>query len=164
MRAKHEFGQEIAQGQVDGTRAKIEGQEMNERTFVIIKPDAVTRNLTEEIVNRIKRAGLRVVSMRRINMDRASAERLYSVHRGKEFFERLVEYVLSGPVVVILVEGERAISRMRELIGATDPANAAKGTIRGDFGLSLTQNTIHASDSAESAEHEMQIFFPKAKG
>jgi nucleoside-diphosphate kinase len=132
---------------------------MNERTFVMIKPDAVARDLTEEIVNRIKRAGLRVVSMRRINMDRASAERLYSVHRGKEFFERLVEYVLSGPVVVMSVEGERAISRTRELIGATDPAKATKGTIRGDFGLSLTQNTIHASDSAESTEHELPIFF-----
>ena len=133
---------------------------MNERTFVMVKPDAVVRNLTEEIVNRIERAGLRVVSMRRINMDRASAERLYLVHRDKEFFERLVEYVLSGPVVVVmLVEGEQAISRMRELIGATDPAKAAKGTIRGDFGLSLTQNTVHASDSPESAEHEIPIFF-----
>ncbi len=137
---------------------------MIERTFVMIKPDAVSRDLTEEIIGRIKRAGLRVVSMRQINMDRASAERLYSVHRGKEFYGRLVEYVLSGPVVVMLVVGGRAISRMRELIGATDPAKAAKGTIRGDFGLSLTQNTIHASDSAESAQHEISIFFPEAKG
>ena len=137
---------------------------MIERTFVMIKPDGVAKGLTDEIIGRIKRAGLRVVSVKRINIDRASAERLYAIHRGKEFFERLVGHVLSGPVVVMLVEGENAIARMRELIGATDPAKAAKGTIRGDFGSSITENVIHAADSLESAKYEMPIFFPEAKG
>jgi nucleoside-diphosphate kinase len=137
---------------------------MSERTFVMVKPDGFKKGLTDEIVGRIERAGLRIVSMKKINMDRAKAERLYAVHRDKDFFERLVDHVLSGPVVVMLVEGDRAISRMRELVGATDPAKAVKGTIRGDFGSSITENVIHAADSTKSAEHEMPIFFPKAKG
>ena len=129
----------------------------------MVKPDGVRQGLTDEIVGRIKRAGLRVVSMRQIEIDRATAERLYAVHRGKEFFERLVEHMLSGPVVVMLVDGNQAIVKMRELIGATDPAKAAKGTIRGDFGSSITENVIHAADSVESAKYEMPIFFPEAK-
>ena len=137
---------------------------MIERTLVMVKPDGVAKGLTDEIIGRIKRAGLRIVSMKQINMNRTTAERLYAVHRGKEFFERLVGHVLSGPVVVMLVEGENAIARMRELIGATDPAKAAKGTIRGDFGSSITENVIHAADSLESAKYEMPIFFPEAKG
>lgn len=132
---------------------------MNERTFVMVKPDGVAKGLTDEIIDRIKRAGLRVVSMQKINMDRTSAERLYAVHRGKEFFGRLVGHVLSGPVVVMLVEGESAIARMRELIGATDPVKAAKGTIRGDFGSSITENVVHAADSLESAKYEIPLFF-----
>lgn len=132
---------------------------MNERTFVMVKPDGVAKGLTDEIIDRIKRAGLRVVSVKQINMDRTSAERLYAVHRGKEFFERLVGHVLSGPVVVMLIEGENAIARMRELIGATDPAKAAKGTIRGDFGSSISENVIHAADSLESAKYEIPLFF-----
>ncbi len=134
---------------------------MTERTFVMIKPDGVKQGLTDEIVGRIKRAGLRVVSMRKMDMDRATAERLYAVHRGKAFFERLVEHVLSGPVVVMLVEGNQAVVRMRELIGATDPAKAAPGTIRREFGTSITQNVIHAADSTESAKYEAPLFFPK---
>jgi len=130
----------------------------------MIKPDGVRQGLTDKIVGRIKRAGLRVVSMRQIDIDRATAERLYAVHRGKEFFERLVEHVLSGPVVVMSVEGNRAVVKMRELVGATDPARAAEGTIRGDFGSSITENVIHAADSLESAKYEMPIFFPEAKG
>ncbi|MFQ6130209.1 MAG: nucleoside-diphosphate kinase [Candidatus Hadarchaeaceae archaeon] len=132
---------------------------MRERTFVMVKPDGVAKGLTDEIVARIERAGLKIVSMRRMRLDRGLAGELYSVHRGKDFFERLVEHVLSGEVVVMLVEGENAIIRMRELTGATDPAKAAKGTIRGDFGSSITENVVHAADSAESAEREMQIFF-----
>jgi nucleoside-diphosphate kinase len=125
----------------------------------MIKPDGVKKNLTDEIIARIERAGLRVVSKRQMRLNRATAEKLYAVHRGKEFFERLVEHVLSGPVVVMLVEGDRAIARMRELVGATDPARAAPGTIRGDFGSSITQNIIHAADSPESAEYEIPLFF-----
>jgi len=130
----------------------------------MIKPDGARQGLNDKIVGRIKRAGLRVVSMRQIDIDRATAERLYAVHRGKEFFERLVEHVLSGPVVVMSVEGNRAVVKMRELVGATDPARAAEGTIRGDFGSSITENVIHAADSLESAKYEMPIFFPEAKG
>ncbi len=139
---------------------------MRERTFVMVKPDGMTKGLTDEIVARIERAGLKIVSMRRMKLDRGLAEELYSVHRGKDFFERLVEHVLSGEVVVMLVEGGRAIVRMRELSGATDPAKAAKGTIRGDFGSSITENIIHAADSAESAGQEMRIFFgePEKQG
>jgi len=125
----------------------------------MVKPDGVAKGLTDEIVARIKRAGLKIVSKRRMRLNRAFAEKLYSVHRGKDFFGHLVEHVLSGEVVVMLVEGEKAITRMRELTGATDPAKAAKGTIRGDFGSSITENIIHAADSAESAEREMRIFF-----
>ncbi len=125
----------------------------------MVKPDGVAKGLTDEIVARVERAGLKIVSMRRMKLDRGLAEELYSVHRGKDFFERLVEHVLSGEVVVMLVEGELTIARMRELSGATDPAKAAKGTIRGDFGSSITENIIHAADSAESAEQELPLFF-----
>lgn len=136
---------------------------MRERTFVMVKPDGVAKGLTDEIVARIERAGLKIVSTRRMRLDRGLAEELYSVHHGKDFFDRLVEHVLSGEVAVMLVEGENAITRMRELTGATDPAKAAKGTIRGDFGSSITENIIHAADSAESAEREMRIFFEKSE-
>jgi len=129
----------------------------------MVKPDGVAKGLTDEIVARTERAGLKIVSTRRMRLDRGLADELYSVHRRKDFFERLVEHVLSGGVVVMLVEGENAITRMRELTGATDPAKAAKGTIRGDFGSSITENVIHAADSAESAEREMRIFFEKSE-
>lgn len=132
---------------------------MNERTFVMVKPDGVVKGLTDEIITRIRQTGLKLVSMRQLKMDRATAKKLYAVHIGKEFFERLVEHVLSGEVVVMLVEGERAIARMREVIGVTDPTKAAKGTIRGDFGESVTVNVIHAADSAENAERELALFF-----
>ncbi|MBC7218742.1 MAG: nucleoside-diphosphate kinase [Hadesarchaea archaeon] len=125
----------------------------------MIKPDGVRKRLIDEIISRIERAGLSVVAKRRLILDRGLAERLYSVHQGKPFFERLVDHVLSGEVVVMIVEGEQAVSRMRELIGATDPAKAAKGTIRGDFATSVTENIIHAADSLESARREISLFF-----
>ena len=132
---------------------------MRERTLVMVKPDGVAKGLIDEIVARIERTDLKIVSTRRMKLNKRLAEELYSVHRGKDFFERLVEHVLSGEVVVMLVEGENAIARMRELLGATDPTKAAKGTIRSDFGSSITENVIHAADSAESARREMRIFF-----
>ncbi|MGC8816969.1 MAG: nucleoside-diphosphate kinase [Candidatus Hadarchaeum sp.] len=132
---------------------------MKERTFVMIKPDGVSKGLVGKIEARIRRAGLHIASQRRLKLDRDLAERLYSVHRGKPFFERLVNYVLSGEVVVMAVEGENAVAKMRELIGATDPAKAAKGTIRGDFGSSVTENVIHAADSPENARRELSLFF-----
>lgn len=125
----------------------------------MIKPDGVRKGLVEEIISRIRRAGLNIAAQRRLQLDRELAERLYSVHKGKPFFERLVDHVLSGEVVVMIVEGENAVSKMRELIGATDPAKAAKGTIRGDFASSVTENIIHAADSPENARREMSIFF-----
>lgn len=125
----------------------------------MIKPDGVRKGLIDEIIFRIQRAGLKVVAQRRLKMDRGLAERLYSVHKDKPFFERLVDHVLSGEVVVMLVEGENAVLRTRELIGATDPAKAAKGTIRGDFASSVTENIIHAADSPENARREASLFF-----
>jgi nucleoside-diphosphate kinase len=132
---------------------------LTERTFTMIKPDAVERGLVDEVIDRIKGTGLKIVAMHREKLDRAKAEELYSVHRGKDFFEKLVEHVLSGEVVVMLVEGDRAVVRMRELIGATDPTKAEKGTIRGDLATDITHNVIHAADSPESFEREAQIFF-----
>ena len=134
---------------------------MKEQTFVMVKPDGVAKGKADEIVARIERSGLRVVSKRRMRLSREQAEELYSVHRGKDFFDRLVSHVLSGDVVVMVVEGERAIARMRELMGATDPAKATKGTFRGDFGSNITQNVIHGADSPESAKREIPIFFKK---
>jgi nucleoside-diphosphate kinase len=132
---------------------------LTERTFTMIKPDAVERGLVDEVIDRIKGTGLKIVAMHRGKLDRAKAEELYSVHRGKDFFEKLVAHVLSGEVVVMLVEGDRAVVRMRELIGATDPTKAEKGTIRGDLATDITHNVIHAADSPESFEREAQIFF-----
>jgi len=134
---------------------------LTERTFAMIKPDAVERGLVDEVIDRIKGTGLKIVAMRREKLDRSKAEELYSVHRGKDFFEKLVEHVLSGEVVPMLVEGDRAVVRMRELIGATDPTKAEKGTIRGDLATDITHNVIHAADSPESFEREARIFFPK---
>jgi len=130
-----------------------------ERTFVFLKPEAVKRGLMGEIIARIERKGLRIKAMRLHRMTREEAERLYAVHRGKEFFERLVRHVTSGPVLLMVVEGPRAIKAMRRLIGATDPLEAGPGTIRGDFALDITANIIHAADGPESAEREMRIFF-----
>jgi len=130
-----------------------------ETTFVMIKPDAVSRGLENEILRRIEASGLRVVEKRKLRLSREQAERLYEPHRGKEFFEKLINFTTSGEVEVMKVVGENAIRRMRELIGPTDPAKAPKGTIRGDYGTSGTENAIHAADSPESAERELSIFF-----
>ncbi len=125
----------------------------------MIKPDGVRKGLIDEIANRIEGAGLRIASRRRMRLSRELADQLYSVHKGKPFFDNLVKFVLSGEVVVMVVEGDRAISVMREINGATDPAKAAKGTIRGDHASSITENIIHASDSPENAKREISIFF-----
>lgn len=132
---------------------------MKERTFVMVKPDGVRRGLTDEVVSRIRKAGLKVVSKKILTIDRGMAEKLYEVHRGKDFFERLITHVIWGKAVIMLVEGEQAIARMRELVGATDWRKASKGTIRGDFGTSISENVVHAADSAESAKRELSLFF-----
>lgn len=130
-----------------------------ETTFVMIKPDAIAKGLVDEIIQRIETAGLRVVEKRRMRLTQEQAEKLYEPHRGTEYYGRLVDFTLSGDVVVMKVEGENAISRMRRLIGPLDPTKAPKGTIRGDYGTVLPQNVIHAADSPESAQRELSIFF-----
>jgi nucleoside-diphosphate kinase len=130
-----------------------------ERTFSIIKPDATRRNLTGAINERIEKAGLRIIGQRRIRMSREQAEGFYGVHRERPFFRSLVEFMTSGPVVVQVLEGENAVSKYREVMGATDPAKAAAETIRKDFAESIEANSVHGSDSAENARTEIAFFF-----
>src|ERR671917_1773574 len=125
-----------------------------ERTFSIIKPDATRRNLTGAVTNMLEKAGLRVVASKRIRMTREQAEGFYAVHRERPFFNDLVAFMISGPVVVQVLEGENAVARYRDVMGATNPANAAEGTIRKQFALSVGENTAHGSDSPENAEIE----------
>jgi nucleoside-diphosphate kinase len=135
---------------------------MTERTFSIIKPDATRRNLTGKINAVIEDAGLRIVAQRRVKMSRAQAETFYEVHKGKPFFEELVKLMSSGPIVVQVLEGEGAIARYREVMGATNPANAAPGTIRQLYAESFTGNSVHGSDSPENAAIEIAQFFTEA--
>ena len=130
-----------------------------ERTFSIIKPDATRRNLTGAINERIEKAGLRIIGQRRLRMSREQAEGFYGVHRERPFFRSLVEFMTSGPVVVQVLQGENAVSKYREVMGATDPAKAAAGTIRKDFAESIEANSVHGSDSAENARTEIAFFF-----
>jgi nucleoside-diphosphate kinase len=130
-----------------------------ERTFSIIKPDATRRNLTGAVNERIERAGLKIIAQRRIRMSREQAEGFYGVHRERPFFGTLVQFMTSGPVVVQVLEGENAVAKYREVMGATDPAKAAAGTIRKDFAESIEANSVHGSDSAENAKTEIAFFF-----
>ena len=130
-----------------------------ERTFSIIKPDATRRNLTGKINARFEENGLRIVAQRRIWMSRAQAEQFYGVHKARPFFNDLCTFMTSGPVVVQVLEGENAIARNREIMGATNPANAAAGTIRKDFAESIEANSVHGSDSVENAAIEIAYFF-----
>ena len=132
---------------------------MKERTLSIIKPDAVERNLIGEILAMIEKAGLRVVAMKRIRMTRQEAEGFYAVHKDKPFFGELTAYMASGPVVVSVLEGENAIKRYRDLMGATNPANAADGTIRKLYAKSIDANSVHGSDAPETAREEIAYFF-----
>ncbi len=130
-----------------------------ERTLSIVKPDATRRNLTGAIVDRFEKAGLRVVAQKRLLLSRAQAEAFYEVHRERPFFGSLVGFMTSGPVVVQVLEGEGAVAKNREVMGATDPAKAAAGTIRKDFAESIEANSVHGSDSAENAAKEIAFFF-----
>lgn len=132
---------------------------MLERTFSIIKPDAVSRNLTGDILSMIQGAGLRVVGMKMIHLTKAQAEGFYAVHKERPFFDSLTTYMCSGPVVCSVLEGENAISRYRELMGATNPAQAAEGTIRKKHAVSLEANSVHGSDAPETAAFEISYFF-----
>jgi len=130
-----------------------------ERTFSIIKPDATRRNLTGQIVARFEAAGLRVVASRRIQLSEAQAKAFYAVHAERPFYKDLVAFMISGPVVVQVLEGENAVLKNREVMGATNPANAAEGTIRKDFAESIEANSVHGSDAPETAANEIKFFF-----
>jgi nucleoside-diphosphate kinase len=131
-----------------------------ERTLSIIKPDAVAKNVIGEIYTRFERAGLRVIAARMMQLSRAEAEGFYAVHRERPFFKDLVDFMTSGPVMIQVLEGDSAIQQNRDLMGATDPRKAAKGTIRADFAQSIDANAVHGSDSAENAAVEIAYFFP----
>src|SRR5689334_18818224 len=133
-----------------------------ERTLSIIKPDATRRNLTGQISARLEQAGLRIVAQRRIRLTREQAEAFYAVHKARPFFAGLVEFMISGPVVVQVLEGKDAVARNREVMGATDPKKAAPGTIRADFAEDIEANSVHGSDSAENAANEIAFFFAQA--
>jgi len=134
-----------------------------EKTFVMLKPSCVDRGLIGEVISRFERKGLVIKGLKMLVMTRELAERLYEVHKGKEFYEKLINTVTGKRVVALLLEGREAITVVRKLIGATDPAKAEPGTIRGDLGLDLTDNIIHASDSRESYQREASIFFDQSE-
>ncbi|HYA19947.1 MAG TPA: nucleoside-diphosphate kinase [Burkholderiales bacterium] len=131
-----------------------------ERTLSIVKPDAVKKNIIGKIYSRFEEKGLKIVAARMLRLSRAQAEGFYAVHRGLPFFNDLVDFMVSGPVMVQVLEGDNAIQANRELMGATDPKKAAKGTIRADFAQSINANAVHGSDSIETAAFEIAYFFP----
>ncbi|HEX2015501.1 MAG TPA: nucleoside-diphosphate kinase [Solirubrobacteraceae bacterium] len=130
-----------------------------QRTLILVKPDAFARNLTGEIIRRFERKGLALVALRLLTMTRELAERHYAEHEGKPFFGELVDFITSGPLVAMVLEGEEAIRAARQVIGATNPLEAATGSIRGDFAVQTGQNMVHGSDAPESAEREIALFF-----
>ena len=131
----------------------------NERTYAMIKPDGVARGLVGEIIARIERKGYRIVAMKQMTIPRETAEHHYGEHQGKPFFEGLVSFITSGPVVAMVLEGENAISGWRTMMGATNPADAAPGSIRGDYATTIDENVAHGSDAPATAEREIGIFF-----
>ena len=131
-----------------------------ERTLSIIKPDAVSKNVIGQIYSRFEKAGLKIVAARLLSLSHSQAEGFYAVHRGRPFFPDLVKFMVSGPIMVQVLEGEDAIARNRELMGATDPKKAARGTIRADFADSIDANAVHGSDGPDTARTEIGFFFP----
>jgi nucleoside-diphosphate kinase len=132
-----------------------------DRTLILVKPDAFMRGLTGEIVARFERKGLRIVAMKHMTVGRDLAERHYAEHREKPFFGDLVEFITGGPLVALVLEGYEAVSAARQVIGATNPLEAAPGSIRGEFGLEVQTNLVHGADGAESAKRETELFFPE---
>ena len=130
------------------------------RTLILVKPDAFARGLTGEIIARFERKGLTIAALRYMTLDRQLAEQHYAEHQGKPFFEELVSFITSGPLVAMVLEGHEAVKAARQVIGATNPLEANTGSIRGDFALEVGQNMVHGSDSDESAEREAGLFFP----
>ena len=131
------------------------------RTLILVKPDAFQRALTGEVIARFERKGLRIAALRYMTLDRDTAERHYAEHEGKPFFEELVSFITSGPLVALVLEGRDAVKAARQVIGATNPLEAVPGSIRGDFAIEVGQNMVHGSDSPESAEREAKLFFPE---
>ena len=134
-----------------------------ERTFSIIKPDAVAKNVVGQILARFEGAGLKIIAARMMHLTRKQAEGFYAAHRERPFFKDLVEFMISGPVLLQVLQGDNAIQKNRDLMGATDPKKAAKGTIRADFAASIDANAVHGSDSPETARGEIEFFFPKGE-
>lgn len=134
-----------------------------ERSLVLIKPDAMQRELVGTIIDRLEKVGLKVVAMKMLHMDKTLAHRHYAIHKDKPFFANLVNYITSAPIIAVVLEGEKAIELIRKTMGATDPAKAEPGTIRGDFGLDIERNTIHGSDSIETAATEIKLFFDEGE-
>ncbi|SHE87419.1 nucleoside diphosphate kinase [Marinitoga hydrogenitolerans DSM 16785] len=130
-----------------------------EREFLFLKPNTVRRGLIGEVISRLERRGIKIIALKMIWVTKEQAEELYQEHKGKSFYNDLIDFVLSGPVVVMILEGPRVIEMVRHIIGNTDPLKASPGSIRGEFGMSVTKNIVHASDSLESAKREMKIFF-----
>ena len=131
-----------------------------DRTLILVKPDAFARGLTGEIIARFERKGLAIVAMQLMTMSEDTAKQHYAEHEGKPFFGELVDFITSGPLVALVLEGEQAVAAARQVIGATNPIEAAPGSIRGDFAIAVGQNMVHGSDSPESAEREAKLFFP----
>jgi len=130
------------------------------RTLILVKPDAFERGLTGEVISRFERKGLKLQALRLLQADEKIANEHYAEHTEKPFFGELIDFITSGPVVAMVVEGDEAIAVLRQMMGATDPKKAAPGTLRGDFGIVTTENLVHGSDSPESAERELKLFFP----
>ena len=132
-----------------------------ERSLVLIKPDAMQRRLAGTIISRLENQGLRLIALKMLHLDRALAERHYAIHKDKPFFDDLINYISSAPIIALAFEGNKAVEVIRKAMGATDPAQAEAGTIRGDFGLDIGRNTVHGSDSVETAKEEIRLFFAK---
>jgi nucleoside-diphosphate kinase len=132
-----------------------------DRTLILVKPDAFERGLTGEIIARFERKGLRIVALKYMTVDDDLARRHYAEHEGKPFFGELVEFITSGPLVAMVLEGDQAVTAARQVIGATNPMDAAPGSIRGDYAIAVGQNMVHGSDSPESADREAALFFPE---
>jgi len=130
-----------------------------ERSLVLIKPDAMQRGLAGEIISRMEKKGLKIVAMKMLHMDKNLAQRHYAIHKGKAFFDDLVNFITSSPVIAIVFQGKNAVEIIRQMMGETDPAKAQRGTIRGDFGIDIGHNLVHGSDSLENAVKEIDLFF-----
>jgi nucleoside-diphosphate kinase len=130
-----------------------------ERSLVLIKPDAIQRGLAGEIISRLERKGLKIVAMKMLHMDKKLAQRHYAIHKGKPFFDDLVNFITSSPLIAIVFQGKNAVDVIRQMLGETDPTKASMGTIRGDFGIDIGHNLIHGSDSLENASKEIDLFF-----